>query len=75
VCRAYGRTEKGLSHRCHFGEHWASGSGRMRGLRPTGPTSGWSLGARFLISKSAEPGNEVTGRFGGPGTLSAIGLG
>ena len=27
---------------------------------------GWSLGTRFLISKRAEPGNEVTGRFGGP---------
>jgi len=24
------------------------------------------LETRFLVSKSAEPGNEVTGRFGGP---------
>jgi len=34
--------------------------------RETCPTGKWNLGTRFLISKRAEPGNEVTGRFGGP---------
>jgi len=32
----------------------------------TGPMCVWSLGTRFLISKSAESGDEVAGRFGGP---------
>ena len=36
----------------------------------TGPNNMRSLGTRFLMSKRVEPGNEVTGRFGGPGTLS-----
>ena len=32
----------------------------------TGPTGRRGLGTRFLISKRAESGDEVTGRFGGP---------
>jgi len=45
---------------------WASAYAAFGRSGETGPICEWSLGARFLISKSAEPGNEVTGRFGGP---------